>query len=161
MPIPIRTASVQQALIPRLGSALMCNTSLAEHAANALRSFSPYKGTLEELAELVSQRLLDDLQAILGPSMTVRLDDGRLQNILLSDLPELADDVMGVLFDAMTISPANEAALKYYAMQQTSLAALRVLLVKYDRSQSEDEKFIMRRIVRDNYPPERYSGWLE
>jgi len=36
------------------------------------------KGTLEELAELVSQRLLDDLQAILGPRMHVRLDDGRL-----------------------------------------------------------------------------------
>jgi len=161
VPVPIRTASVQQALIPRLGSALMLNTSLAEHAANALRSFSPYKSTLEELLALVTRRLQDDLQAILGPSMTVRLDDGRLHNILLSELPELADEVMGVLFDAMTITPGNEAALKYYAMQQLSLSALRVLLLKYDRSQSEDEKFIMRRIVRDNYPPERYSSWLE
>lgn len=161
MPMLIRTASIQQALIPRLGSALMLNTSLAEHAANALRSFSPYKGSLEELAELVTQRLYSDLSTILGPGMTVRLDDGSLRCLRAADLPELTDDVMGVLFDAMTISPANEAALKYYAMQQTSLSALRVLLVKYDRSQSEDEKFIMRRIVRDNYPPERYSSWLE
>lgn len=161
MPIPIRTASVQQALIPRLGSALMMNTSLAEHIANALRGFSAYKSTLEELAEQVLERLEHDLYAILGPSMTIRLDDGRLYTIRQNDLPELADDVMGVLFDAMTICPENEAALKYYAMQQTSLAALRVLLIKYDKSQSEQEKLIMRRIVRDNYPPERYCQWLE
>lgn len=160
MPMPIPTEAVRQALVPALGSEALQQTGLADTAANLLRAYSPYRTTLMELGEGLCNRLFNDLYALLGPRMTVRLDDGQLRRIPLQALPEIADDVMGVLFDAMTITPDHQQALTEYAMHQTSLSAMRVLLLKYGASMDEMEKDIIRRIIRDNYPPEKYAAWL-
>lgn len=160
MPMPIPTEAVRQALVCTLGSEVVQQTRLADTAASLLRAYSPYRATLMKLNEGLCNRLFNDLYALLGPRMTVRLDNGQLRRIPLQALPEIADDVMGVLFDAMTITPDHQQALTEYAMHQTSLAAMRVLLLKYGAGMAEMEKDILRRIIRDNYPPEKYASWL-
>lgn len=161
MPIPIRTAQVREALLHFLGTDVLTGTPVAEHAAEALRRFSPYQQRLDELEELLRDMLFSDLYACLGPRMTLRLDDGRQARIRMSDIPDLADSVIGVLFDSLPDSEETLNLLREHAMFTTSLAAMRALLQRFASRQSPEEQAIMRRVIQDNYPPERYAGWLE
>lgn len=160
MPVPIRTDQVREALLPFLGTQVLIGTPVAEHAAEALRGFAPFQQPLEELHQRLCQLLFDELFACLGHRMTLQLDDGRLARIRMDDIPDLADSVLGVLLDSLPVSQATLDLLRDYAMRATSLSAMRALLTRYGRYQSPDEQAIIRRVIRDNYPPERYQGWL-
>ena len=161
MSIPIRTALVRQARLPRLGTETLDQTAAADHAAETLRRFDPYRQPLEELAQALSDGLFSDLYAALGPRMTLRLDDGKLSRIRVADIPDLADSALLVLFDSLPASDSTLHLLRDYAMRATSLSAMRALLTRFSSRQSPEEQAILRRVIRDNYPPERYAGWLE
>lgn len=161
MPVVIRTQSVRDALRPRLGSAMVEGCDVADRAASVLRSYAPYRDSLEDLSERLCNVLFDCLYGILGPSMTVRLDDGHMQRIHMRELPDIADDAMGALFEGMTVYSVNYNTLKDYSMRTGSLSAMRVLYQQYDEFQSPEEKAIIARIIRDNVQPERYRSWLK
>lgn len=161
MPVAISTYNVKCALRPYLGSDMVDATPIAEEAAHALRSYAPYKETLEDLALRVANALFDVLYSVLGPRMTIRLDNGDLVRIRMDDLPFLADAVLGVMFDGMTVYSVNFQNLKDYSLRTGSLSAMRVLYQKYDDFQSQEEKDLMARIIRDNHPRERYATWLK
>ena len=55
----------------------------------------------------------------------------------------------------------NFQNLKDYSLRTGSLSAMRVLYQKYDDFQSQEEKDLMARIIRDNHPRERYATWLK
>lgn len=160
MPVPIRTDQVREALLPFLGPQLLAGTPMAERASEVLRGFIPFQQPLEELHQHLCQLLFDGLFACLGHRMTFRLDDGRLIRIRMDDIPDLADTVLGVLLESLPVSQSTLDLLRDYAMRATSLSTLRVLLTRFGRYQSPDEQAIIRRVVRDNYPPERYQSWL-
>ena len=160
MPIPIRAARVREVLLPWLGTEALGQTGLAERAAEALRRFSPHQDSLEALAQQLADMLFSELYACLGPRMTLRLDDGRQARILVADIPDLADSVLGVLFDSLPDNENTLAMIRDYALHATSLSAMRALLTRFSAAQSPEEQAILRRIIRDNYPPERYQGWL-
>lgn len=161
MPVAISTYNVKCALRPYLGSDMVDATPIAEEAAHALRSYAPYKETLEDLALRVANALFDVLYSVLGPRMTIRLDNGDMVRIRMDDLPSLADAVLGVMFDGMTVYSVNFQNLKDYSLRTGSLSAMRVLYQKYDDFQSQEEKDLMARIIRDNHPRERYATWLK
>lgn len=161
MPVAIQTDKVREALRPRVGSDMVDGTDIVERVAHTLRSYAPYRDTLEDLADQISNVLFDCLYAVLGPSMTVRLDGNRLTRIRIHDLPDLADDVLGVYFESMPVYSVSYTTLKDYSLRTGSLNAIRVLYQRYDAFQSPEEKALMARIVRDRFPKERYSAWLE
>lgn len=161
MPVAITTYSVKCVLRPYLGSDLVDGTPIADEAVHVLRSYAPYRDTLEELAQRLSNVLFDGLYSVLGPRMTVRLDGGELIRIRMQDLPDVADAVMGALFDSMTVYSVNFQTLKDYSLRTGSLSAMRVLYQKYDDFQSREEKALMARIIRDNHPPFLYESWLK
>lgn len=161
MPIAIRTAQVREALEPFLGTEVLAQTAMAEHAAEALRRFMPHQQPLEALAEQLCRLIFDDLYAHLGQRMTLRLSDGRQVRVRMADIPDLADSVLGVLLDSLPENQATLDLVRTYAMQTTSLSAMRALLLRFGSCQSPDEQAILRRIIRDNYPPERYAAWLQ
>lgn len=161
MPVAISTYHVKCALRPYLGSDMVDATPIAEEAAHALRAYAPYRETLEDLALRVANTLFDVLYSILGPRMTIRLDSGEVVRIRMDDLPFLADAVMGVMFEGMTVYSVNFQNLKDYSLRTGSLSAMRVLYQKYDDFQSQEEKELMARIIRDNHPRERYATWLK
>lgn len=160
MPIPIREDRVREVLLPHLGSRTLDQTALTERAAKALRSFSPHAQPLQELAQQLADMLFGDLYACLGPRMTLQLDDGRQARIRVADIPDLADSLLGVLFDSLPDSEATLNLMRDYALRATSLSAMRTLLLRFGVLQSPEEQAILRRIIRDNYPPERYQDWL-
>ncbi|MBE5804751.1 MAG: hypothetical protein E7316_09590 [Clostridiales bacterium] len=161
MPVAISTYSVKCALRPYLGSDMVDGTPIAEEAAHALRSYAPYKDTLEDLARRVGQALFDVLYSTLGPRMILRLDSGEMARIHMDELPDVADAVLGVMFEGMTVYSVSYQTLKDYSLRTGSLSAMRVLYQKYDDFQSADEKALMARIIRDNHPRERYMTWLK
>lgn len=157
----VTTYSVKCVLRPYLGSDLVDGTPIAEEAAHVLRSYAPYRDTLEDLAQRLSNVLFDVLYSVLGPRMTVRLDGGEVIRIRMQDLPDIADAVLGALFDTMTVYSVNFQTLKDYSLRTGSLSAMRVLYQKYDDFQSGEEKELMARIIRDNHPPFLYESWLK
>ena len=160
MPIPISQTRMQELLLPYLGSQTLDQTQLAEQMTEALRHFDPRQDTLEELAQRLSDTLFGNLYACLGPRMTLLLDDGRQARVLVADIPDLADRLLGALFDSLPDSEVTLNLLRDYAMRATSLSAMRALLLRFGAFQSPEEQTILRRVIRDNYPPERYQDWL-
>ncbi len=158
MPVPISPQTVQRILTPRVGSRLLQAVPLAQKASELLSGFSPFSTTLEEVSQQLCNTLFNSLYDFLGPAMTVLLDNGRQMRIRMQDIPDIADDVMGALLDALPVTSSNLQMLREYALRQTSLSAMRVLLVKYP--QPPEEKAILCRVIRDNYPPWRYESWL-
>lgn len=151
---------VREALRPWLGSMLTEQTALCDGALKVLQHYAPYRTTLQELAGQVESYLFDSLYALLGDSMTVLTDDQTLRRIPMDQLPELADEVMGVLFAQMQVYSINYEKLKDYSLRTGSLSAMRVLYCQYDAFQPPEEKELLARIIRDRYPPARYQDWL-
>lgn len=147
MPAVIRTSDVRRALRPWLGSDMVEGTDVAEQAAQALRSFAPYRDSFETLAERVANALFNALYTVLGPSMTVRLDDGRMVRIRIGDLPVIADACLYALFCGLTVYSVTYQNLKEYAMRAGSISAMQVLCEKYDEFQSPQEKELMERVI--------------
>lgn len=160
MPAIVRTSDVRTALAPRLGTELVAGTDIAEQAARTLRSYASYRDTFEDLAERLANTLFNALYSVLGPSMTVRLDDGSLSRIRICDLPEIADDALYAVFTSLTVYSVTYENLKDYSLRAGSLSAMRVLLERYDEFQSPEEKALMIQVIRGGYPPRRYQGWL-
>lgn len=160
MPAVVRTSDVRRALRGVLGSDMVDGTDVAEQAAQVMRGFASYKDGFEALAERVANVLFNVLYTTLGPSMTVRLDDGQMVRIRISDLPVIADECLYALFCGLTVYSVTYRNLKDYAMRSGSISAMRVLWEKYDEFQSPEEKQLMARIIRENCAPERYSSWL-
>lgn len=160
MPAIVRTSDVRAALAPRLGTELVAGTDIAEQAARTLRGYASYRDTFEDLAERLANTLFNALYSVLGPSMTVRLDDGSLSRIRISDLPEIADDALYAVFTSLTVYSVTYENLKDYSLRAGSLSAMRVLLERYDEFQSPEEKALMVQVIRGGYPPHRYQSWL-
>ena len=160
MPIPISEGRVRKVLLPYLGSQTLTQTALAERVTEALRHYAPYDQPIQELAQRLSDMLFGDLYACLGPRMTLTLDDGRQARVLVADIPDLTDSVLGVLFDSLPDSQITLNLLRDYALHATSLSAMRALLTRFQVAQAPEEQAILHRIIRDNYPPERYQDWL-
>lgn len=160
MPVAISTASVREALRPRLGSDMVEGCDVADRAAHALRSYAPYRDSLEDVNRRVCDALFDALYRCVGPSMTVRRDNGTFARIHMNELPDVADDVLYALFDSLTVYSVSYGLLKDYSLRTGSLSAMRVLMEKYGGFQSAEETALMARIIREGYPPERWSAWL-
>lgn len=160
MPMYVTERQVREALRPRLGSELVDQTGLCAEVAGLMRTYASYRDTFESMTEQVEQLLFTRLYDLLGPGMSLRLDDGRVVRIRMRELPELADEAMGAMFEAMQVYSVNYANLKDYSMRAASLSALRVLYQKYGAFQSPEEKALLTRIIRERFPASRYEGWL-
>lgn len=161
MAAAIREYDVMEALRPWLGTAIVQNTAVAREAATVLRRYSPYRQSLDELRDELESGLFHLLHKTLGVSMTVRLDDGNLRRILVKDLEPMTDDLMGVLFDSLSVYSVTYELLNAYALSHESLASLRVLYQKYSDMMSPPERSMILSIIQSVYPPDRYRRWLK
>ena len=135
---------VREALRSRLGSALVDEPGIPDRAAELLRSYAPYKDTF----------------AGLGPSMTVRMDDGSTRRVRTAELKDAADDVMGVLFDQLKVYSVSYDSLHSYCMETGSFSAMRTLCTRFGEFLPASERKIMARIIRDTRPPKDWESWL-
>lgn len=161
MAAAIRDFDVREVLRFWVGTALVDNTSLLQEIAAILRRYSPYRQTLDELRDVLERHLFHALHQILGVSMTVRMDSGALRRIMVKDLEIITDDLMGILFDSLSVYSVTYELLNDYALNHESLSSLRVLYQKYSKMMTEEERDVLLYIIKSVHPAERSSQWLK
>ena len=161
MAIPIGGEEVERALRPWLGTVFLSSNTFLGQMVERLREYAPYKQTLEEFRQSLESFILTSLKRHLGNDMSVMLDNYSTVRINLLDIEWMTDDMMGVLFDRLTLFSANYVKLNDYALRGGSLAAMRVLYQKYQDFFSPEELQFMVDVIRQAYPPHRYEAWLK
>ena len=157
----IKTWHVREVLRPRFGSALVDEPGVPDRAADILRSYAAYKDTFADIASRVEDALFNTLYEHLGPSMSVRMDDGSSRRVKTTELKDAADDVMGVLFEQLKVYSVNYESLHTYCMESGSFAAMRILYTRYRDFLPEEERKIIARIIRDSHPVSDWESWLD
>ena len=142
--------SVEEALRPRLGTHLAETPVIAGTLCSMLRDYAPYRASFAELAARLEDALFNLLYDQLGSGMTARMDNGSIRRIRTAELREIADDLMGVLFDSLKVYSVTFHSLHEYAMKTGSPSALRVLYTRYAGFMTEQERELIARILRDN-----------
>ncbi len=161
MSIPIRPEDVRTALAPMLGPRFVTLTPVCENAAHCLSLYAPSCMTLEDMFVKVKECIFGDLYNALGPGMLLTLENGVRLRLRLRDVDTLADEALGVLMDALPGDLLPLEFLRGYALQSGHLCAMRVLLQRYGAVLPSMEREMLARIIRENHPADRYSGWLE
>lgn len=161
MAVPIRLEDVERTLRPWLGEFFLSSSSFAEGASALMREYSPYRETLEELRERLERFVLVNINRITNGSMTVMLDNFRAVRLRLRDIASVTDELMGIVFDALSPFSANFERLNEYALHVESLSAMRVLYQRYRSFFTDEEYRFLKSMIRSIYPPERYAHWLK
>ena len=156
----IESWHVREALRSRLGSSLVDEPGFADPLAAVLRSYLSYRDTFATLAARVEDTLFNLLYDRLGPSMSVRMNDGSFRRIRTDELKDAADDVMGVFFEQLKVYSVNYSALQSYAMESGSFSAMRILYTRYADMMSAGERQVLARVIRDARPSSDWAEWL-
>ena len=160
MAMPVGTEEVERVLRPWLGSLFVNAHPLAAEVADYLRSYAPYRQTLEDLRGELESLLLRKLNALTNRSLTVILDNYRSRKLNMSTIADMTDDLMGIIFDKLTPFSANFIKLNDYSLRVESLNALRVLYQKYASFYSAEEFAFMVNLIKTVHPPQRWESWL-
>ena len=160
MAMPVTAAEVERVLRPWLGSLFVSSNTLAETLAEHMRTYAPYRQTLESFRSELETLLMTRLNGLTNGSLTVVLDNYHSRRLSMSLMADITDDLMGLIFDKLTPFSANFIKINDYSMRVQSLNALRVLYQKYASYYSEEELAFMVRMIRTVYPPQRYASWL-
>ena len=156
----IEARQVADALRPRFGSGLVQDPGFAEPAAALMRDCAPPRVSFRALAARVEEALFNAVYERLGPGMTARMDDGSFRRIRMAEMPDAADDAMGVLFDSLKVYSVSCEALWAYSMESGSLAAMRCLYQKYESLLPPEDRQVLARVIRGSFPRERWAAWL-
>ena len=148
---------IGEILRPWLGSNIV-DAQLCYKAAEIL---TQQNVRFSDMCRAVESLLFNTLYENLGVHMTLRLPDGRDRRIYLAQLPAIADDVMGALFEALPVYSPTYCNLTDYMLKTGSFSAMRTLCLKYRRQLGDQEYARVVNVIRENYPPERYADWLD
>lgn len=161
MAIHITADDLRFALAPMLGGQFVSATPLCGNAADCLRLYAPSCMTLDDIFAKVKECIFGDLYEALGPGMVLTLENGVRLRLRLKDVDTLADAALGVLLDAL---PGDQLPLNFlhgYALESGLLSPMRVLLQRYGAVLPSMERELLQRIVRENFPKDRYAAWLD
>ncbi|MDO4483471.1 MAG: hypothetical protein Q4C54_03260 [Clostridia bacterium] len=149
-----------EAMRPFVGSAICDNTDFCTRLTDVLMNYAPYRDTLEDVLRQLESAIFNSLYELLGEGMKLRLDDGTVCRIRLSQLPQLADEALCVMFEGMEPYSRSYTIIKDYSLHAMSLSAMRILYTKFAGMQTEEEKRYLENVIRENFPEERYRSWL-
>ena len=156
----IESWHIREALRSRLGSSLVDEPGFSDPLADLLRSYASYKEPFASLSARVEDTLFNMLYNRLGPSMSVRMNDGSSRRILTSELKDAADDVMGVLFESLKVYSVSFDALHAYVMESGSFSAMRTLWLRFGEFMTFEEKSVLVRVIRNARPRSEWEDWL-
>lgn len=160
MALGIRAEDVCAALAPLLGVRYVTTTPLCEHAAQVMRDYVPGRMTLAEVQSELKYAIFGDLYDSLGQGMLLQLENGVRLRLRLKDVDTLTDEALGVLLDSLAERGMSLYELRDFAMQSGLLSAMRVLLQRFGDGMVPMERAMFVRIIRENFPPDRYQAWL-
>ena len=161
MAITSRPEDVRAALEPMLGTRFVLATPICGDTAYCLSLYAPSCMTLDDMYARVKECIFGCLYDTLGQGMVLTLENGVRLRLRLKDVDTLADAALGVLLDALPGAQLPLEFLRGYALDSGLLCAMRVLLQRYGAVLPSLDREMLTRIIRENHPADRYSGWLE
>lgn len=159
--MPVELKDVERVLRPWVGTFALTSSTLASDIACVLMEYAPYRHTLTQLRDVVARDLLTGINRVTGGSMCIVKDDYRTRRLTLRDMEWITDDLMGLVFEHLTVFSANFTKLNEYALHEESLSAMRVLYQKYRSFFTDEQYAFMVKMIKSIYPPERYAAWLK
>lgn len=156
----VTVLDVQDALHGRFGSALTDDPSFSGGIARILQSFTPWRDDFAALARRMEDYLFNALYDRLGPSMTLRLDDGSFRRIRMDDLPSAADEALYPLFASLKPYSVHYEQLHAYWMETGSVSAMRALYLHFSDFLPEQERKMIERIADENMPVSLRNAWF-
>ena len=161
MAMPVAREEVERVLRPWLGTLFLSSNDLSALLTERMSNYAPYRQTLESLRDELEVLLLTKLNGFTRGSLTVILDNYRSRRLGKSEIADITDDLMGLIFDKLTPFSANFIKLNDYSLRVPSLNALRVLYQKYAAYYQPDEFAFMVSVIKGVYPEERWREWME
>lgn len=161
MAMPVSREEVERVLRPWLGSLFLSSNDLTDQLTERLSHYAPYRQTLESLRDELEVLLLTRLNGFTRGTLTVILDNYRSRRLGQSEMDDITDDLMGLIFEKLTPFSANFIKLSDYSLHVASLNAMKVLYEKYASYFAPEELAFMVSVIKSVYPEERYRGWLK
>lgn len=143
----IRAEDVSLILQRRLGPAAMAMPEMTRTLTELLNGLKSGVPAFSVLAEKIGETLFDGLYALLGPGMKIRLDDGSVRRVMLSELEKTADELLFLIMERLPVNDENCRELRDYFMRCGSVAAARVLSLHFMTCLDEKESALICRML--------------
>lgn len=156
----IATEQLVDRLQPILGDFVVYRTPLCHVLSQMMSGYQLAATSFPDMAKALEREIFRGLYSALGEKMTVIHPSGETRRIRMSQMEELADEVLGVWMDNLPVTAYSHGVIKEYAMTAGSVAAMRTLLTKYREFDPLEERALMIRLLRDGYPAHRTCSWL-
>ncbi len=161
MPVPVNIDDVNDVLKPWLGALFLMSTPLSQEITGQMKRYSPARESFSQLRDRLEHQLLVSISKLTRSSMCIMAEDYQPRRLTLSDIEDMADELMGLIFDRLSPFSSNFERVNAYALQHASLSALRVLYQKYAAYYSQEQFQFMISMIKKLYPKERYQPWLK
>ncbi len=156
----VGSSLIRETFREMFGSALADDSSLIQGARQVFESYASWKDSPASLSLRMEEFLFNALYERLGPGMTCRMDDGTFRRVLMSDLPQLADQSLFPFFASMKRYSVNYEIIHAYWMESGSFSAMRALYLCYQDYLPSQEALWIEKIVRENLSPSLRERWF-
>lgn len=152
---------LRAALIPWLGSLILDSSSLIQDIAAVIVDRKQKRTDLVTIHEDINALVMTQVSRITAGRMWVILDHYQSKKLTLEDFRRMTDAVMELIFDTMLPFSENFTRLRDYSLRIESLAALKVLYLRYQPYFKAGELDSMLMLIKAAYPQEMYQEWLD
>lgn len=160
----ITPQEVCEVLRAHLGSALLTqHPDFSEFLAAKLSGYPQERPPFEELRSALEQDIFSAVHAFSQRKMLVQRDDGQWVRIALAEFADIADALMELIFMRLLVTPEHYREIFAYMNgnpERPYLSALKALYLRYGAIMPKEERALLVRILKEQYPKEAYSAWL-
>ncbi|MCL2544614.1 MAG: hypothetical protein FWE77_01715 [Clostridia bacterium] len=159
---PITQDDVFFLLEPLVGLPLLLAHSELSSDIAAMLSQYDWRGEdpPEALCARIEGKLFNSIYSYTNGNMTVRDAHGRNKKVYTDALAQMAEALMGPVFDRFPDSQEAFEALNSYALRRLSLPALKRLYTGYMERMEPMNRALFARVIAENFPSGAYEDWL-
>ena len=159
---PITQDDVFFLLEPLVGLPLLLAHSELSSDIAAMLTVHDWRGEEppESLCAKIEGKLFNSIYGYTNGNMTVTDAHGRQKKVYTDALAQMAETLMGPVFDRFPVCPESFAILNDYALRRLSLPALRRLYTGFPDMVEPMNRALFARVITENFPAEAYQDWL-
>ena len=159
---PITQDDVFFLLEPLVGLPLLLAHSELSSDIAAMLSEYDWRGEEppDALCTRIEGALFNGIYSYTNGKMSVVDARGKHKKVYTDALAQMAEALMGPVFERFPICRATYEILNDYALRRLSLPALRRLYTGFSDMVEPMNRALFARVLKENFPPEAYQDWL-
>ena len=163
MPMPpITQDDVFFLLEPLVGlPLLLAHSELSSDIAAMLSQYDwRYGESPEALCAQIEGTLFNSIYSYTDGCMAVLDAHGQLKKIYTDSLAQMAETLMGPVFERFPVCRETFEMLNDYALRRLSLPALKRLYTDFADMMDPMSRALLARVITENFPAGAYQDWL-